>query len=45
MDNNRGGVEMGGRWVGLGDWAGVGGKSRELYLNNNKIGENKRKDI
>ena len=28
---------MGGRYGGLGDWAGVGGKGRELYLNDNKI--------
>ena len=38
MDNN-GGVEMGGRWGGLGVRLGSGGKGRELYLNNNKIRE------
>ena len=31
MDNNRGGVETGGRW------RRVRGKGRTLYLNNNKI--------
>ena len=31
-----------GRWEGLGCWAGVGGKGRELYLNNNKIREEKK---
>ena len=37
MDNNgvRGGVETEGRWGGLGCWAGVGGKGRKLYLNDN----------
>ena len=30
-----GGVEIGGRWGGLECWAGVGGKGRKLYLNNN----------
>ena len=36
MDNNRGGRN--GREVGrAGGWAGVGGKGRKLYLNNNKI--------
>ena len=29
------GLEMGGRWGELGCWAGVGGKGRKLYLNNN----------
>ena len=32
----KGGLETGGRWGGLGDWAGVGGKGRKLYLNNTK---------
>ena len=41
MDNN-GGVEMGGGGKGWGlDWGG--GEGRELYLNNNKIREEKRK--
>ena len=30
MDNNKEGVETGGRW------GGFGGKGRKLYLNNNK---------
>ena len=32
----RGCGNRGGRWGGLGCWAGVGGKSGKLYLNNNK---------
>ena len=39
MDNN-GGVETGGRWGELGGWAGLGGKCRKLYLNNNKNNNN-----
>ena len=31
-----GGGNKGGGWEGLGCWAGVGGKSRKLYLNNHK---------
>ena len=30
-------METGGRWEGLECWAGVGGKGRKVYLNNNKI--------
>ena len=30
------GVETGGKWGGLGGWAGVRGKVRKLYLNNNR---------
>ena len=38
MDNNGGGGCRNGREVErAGGWAGVGGKSREPYLNNNKI--------
>ena len=43
MDNNGGwggAVEMEGRWRGLGLSLGWGGKT-ELYLNNNKIREEK----
>ena len=35
MDNNKEGVEMGGRWGGLGWWRGLGGKGRK-HLNDNK---------
>ena len=38
MGNNSGEGDGNGRVVGrAGGWAGVGGKGRELYLNNNKI--------
>ena len=38
MDNNGGKGGGNGREVGRdGGWAGVGGKGRKLYLNNNKI--------
>ena len=43
MDNNGGGGGENGREVGrAGGWAGVGGKGRELCLNNNKIREEKK---
>ena len=32
----RGDGNRGGRWGGMEWWGGVGGKSRKLYLNNNK---------
>ena len=46
MDNNEGWggvVERGGRWGWQGVRLGLGGKGRELYLNNNKIREEKNK--
>ena len=45
MENNWGGAGNG-REVGKdGDQAGVGGKSRELYLNNNKIRKKKNRIV